>query len=418
MGESGWGHGKSRLGMERSLARAIVEGVGGKGAESGMHAVLDLESNGPYAEADKALEQRLAEARARRLLAHDHGAQLTVVADQYELAGAQHHWHHALGLGRLRALRQKADRRVDGLAALGAQTHHLEASAVYFFGELVDSDVAGRAHQHLTVALLGQVVDDGGRGDRLAGARRTLDQAEVPLQHCFDRVDLRVVELGQTGHREASGQVGLDDHVLDFVAEQLVIDERRYRVFVDGKRFERALHPVERRRLPHKLDYEPELVAGHQPHFVVGLGQAEVGEPLFVQAQVPADLDVALGLRLFEASVVVGLHFDERRKYVLVLRRRTCCGSSSTPGRSKSSNLASGASFHSSSSLFICWAVIWRARNCSCSDGILTSHDKNERSSINGFHSVGSQFKSLREVWVAHGCRHSRTTTESDLAGM
>ena len=91
-------------GRDAVLQRAVVEDVGWKGGESRMHAILDLESNGPNAEHDEALEQRLAEAGTCRLLAHDDRAELAVVADEYELLGAEHHRHHALGLRRLCAL--------------------------------------------------------------------------------------------------------------------------------------------------------------------------------------------------------------------------------------------------------------------------------------------------------------------------
>lgn len=52
--------------------------------------------------------------------------------------------------------------------------------------------------------------------------------------------------------------------------------------------------------------------------------------------------------------------------------------------------------FQSSSSLLICWAVICRARSCSCSEGILTSQDRKQRSWIRGCHCELSQLMSLR----------------------
>lgn len=52
--------------------------------------------------------------------------------------------------------------------------------------------------------------------------------------------------------------------------------------------------------------------------------------------------------------------------------------------------------FQSSSSLLICWAVICRARSCSCSEGILTSQDRKHRSWIRGCHWELSQLMSLR----------------------
>lgn len=101
----------------------------------------------------------------------------------------------------------------------------------------------------------------------------------------------------------------------------------------------------------------------------------------------------------------------------------TGCGSSSTPGFSKSSNVASPLSFHNSSNLLICVDEIWRARSCSWSEGILTSQVKKHRSSINGIHCVVSQFMSLEEGTAAHGClgdneymyihRHTQLTCKS-----
>lgn len=60
--------------------------------------------------------------------------------------------------------------------------------------------------------------------------------------------------------------------------------------------------------------------------------------------------------------------------------------------------------FQSSSSLLICWAVICLARSCSCSEGILTSQDKKQRSWIRGCHWELSQLMSLRLLWLAQGC--------------
>lgn len=44
----------------------------------------------------------------------------------------------------------------------------------------------------LPVALSGQVVNNSGRGDSLASARRTLNQTERPLQHCFHSIHLKI----------------------------------------------------------------------------------------------------------------------------------------------------------------------------------------------------------------------------------
>jgi hypothetical protein len=47
-----------------------------------------------------------------------------------------------------------------------------------------------------------------------------------------------------------------------------------------------------------------------------------------------------------------------------------------------------------------------------------TSQFKKERSSMRGCHLEMSQLISFVDVFWAHGCRHRRTTTVSDLAGI
>ena len=64
--------------------------------------------------------------------------------------------------------------------------------------------------------------------------------------------------------------------------------------------------------------------------------------------------------------------------------RATTEGSSSTPGRCRSSRVALGSFFHSSSSLFICVADICLALVCSLSDGTRTSQVRKVRSWISG----------------------------------
>ena len=86
------------------LQRALIEEVGGELGEGGMHPVLNLQSERSNAKHNQPLEQGLAEAPRGCLLAHDHGPKLAVVAHQDQLLGAQHSWHHTLGLGGLHAL--------------------------------------------------------------------------------------------------------------------------------------------------------------------------------------------------------------------------------------------------------------------------------------------------------------------------
>jgi hypothetical protein len=151
---------------------------------------------------------------------------------------------------------QELDRRRNHLAALGAQPHHLEPRGVDALGQVVDCHVAGRADQDLALVLLRQVVHNGGRGHRLARARRALDQHQRALQRRLDRADLRVVELGQPGRREALGQHDLDGLRLDVVAQQPVVDVARHRRLLHRERAHGGLHAVERGALPHKLHRE------------------------------------------------------------------------------------------------------------------------------------------------------------------
>lgn len=100
-------------------------------------------------------------------------------------------------------------------------------------------------------------------------------------------------------------------------------------------------------------------------------------------------------------------------------RSSTGCGSSSTPGFSRSSSVASASLRHSASSLEIWAPVICRARLRSFSDGTFTSHGRKARSSMSGSHWDRSQSAlPFSDGRFRHGSRHSSTTTLSALAGM
>ena len=86
------------------LQWAVIENVWRKRTQCRMHTILHLQANRPNAEHHQPLEQRLTEASARRLFTHDNRAQLTMIADKYELFGTKNNRHHAFGLGRLGAL--------------------------------------------------------------------------------------------------------------------------------------------------------------------------------------------------------------------------------------------------------------------------------------------------------------------------
>eukprot|EP00160_Parvularia_atlantis_P017320 Unigene590_Nuclearia_a/m.1895 Unigene590_Nuclearia_a/g.1895 ORF Unigene590_Nuclearia_a/g.1895 Unigene590_Nuclearia_a/m.1895 type:complete len:328 (-) Unigene590_Nuclearia_a:10-993(-) len=127
---------------------------------------------------------------------------------------------------------------------------------------------------------------------------------------------------------------------------------------------------------------------------------------------------VSLSLRSWSASILT----SGPKRFWYWNASSYCSGSgaisSSGDGFSRSSSAARGLSFHSSSSLLICAAVRWRARCISCLLGSFTSHDRNARLSIRGVHWFTSQLMSRLPGVLAHGTRHSRTTTDSDLAGM
>ena len=80
---------------------------------------------------------------------------------------------------------------------------------------------------------------------------------------------------------------------------------------------------------------------------------------------------------------------------IIMYLNKTFCSASSTPGFSKSSKLASGLSFHISSSLLIWAAFILRDLSWSVSEGTLTSQERKLLSSIKGFHFEWSNIISL-----------------------
>mmetsp|Transcript_7910 Transcript_7910/g.23809 ORF Transcript_7910/g.23809 Transcript_7910/m.23809 type:complete len:839 (+) Transcript_7910:1217-3733(+) len=253
------------------------------------------------------------------------------------------------------------DRGAHRLAALGAHADHLEARAVDLLREMVHGHVAGRRHEHLPLAHLGQVVDDAGRRHRLARPGRTLDDAERLLQHALDRENLRVVELRKPGRREALGQRAPHNLRLHVVAQQSVVEIPAYGGLVHGEVAHRRLHAVEGRGLPHELDAEAvgavhgrarpvadleghllavgllddaadaaplahpvaevelELVPGHQPHLALVLGEHEVGDTLLVEPHVPVHHQVLLAVLLLHHLVVVRLVLDQGTENVLVL---------------------------------------------------------------------------------------------------
>lgn len=71
---------------------------------------------------------------------------------------------------------------------------------------------------------------------------------------------------------------------------------------------------------PDKL--QSQFISDGQPHFpTLELWHGKVGDPLLVQADVPSNRNVRLGLGLFEPFIVICLDFDERSKDILILIR-------------------------------------------------------------------------------------------------
>lgn len=125
------------------------------------------------------------------------------------------------------------------------------------------------------------MVDDGRRGHGLARPRWTLDQAEGTLQYCLHSIHLHhnkhktpcinirvlrhwrvwecipktvqslfcwrthlwVVEVWQALCCEALWQLALDDHILNFVSQQFVVDVTRHRSLIYSKGLQSTLHP-------------------------------------------------------------------------------------------------------------------------------------------------------------------------------
>ena len=145
-----------------------------------------------------------------------------------------------------------------------------------------------------------------------------------------------------------------------------------------------------------------------------------------------------LGFRFFHLLVIVSLQLHQWAEYVLVVvpifinlehwidldrieqnqlapyidqQPRT---SSSTAGRSRSSSVASGLDFQSSSSFAILAPEICRARNCSCSEGTFTSQERKDLFWMIGSHTLRSHISFSAPI--PRQFLQRRTTTESDFA--
>ncbi len=67
------------------LQRALIEDVGGEGAERWVHAVLDLQTDWPDPQNYQTFKQRLGQTCFSCLLTHHHRAQLAVITYQNQL---------------------------------------------------------------------------------------------------------------------------------------------------------------------------------------------------------------------------------------------------------------------------------------------------------------------------------------------
>ena len=67
------------------------------------------------------------------------------------------------------------------------------------------------------------MINDGGGRDGFAGTRWTLDKTDGLLEHAFDGVHLRVVQLRKAWSREAFGHLCAKDLRFQLVAKEFVI---------------------------------------------------------------------------------------------------------------------------------------------------------------------------------------------------
>ncbi len=72
-------------GSDSVLQRALIEDVGGEGAEGRVHAVLDLQTDWPDPQNYQTLKQRLGQTSFSCLLTHHHRTQLAVITHQNQL---------------------------------------------------------------------------------------------------------------------------------------------------------------------------------------------------------------------------------------------------------------------------------------------------------------------------------------------
>mmetsp|Transcript_22974 Transcript_22974/g.59977 ORF Transcript_22974/g.59977 Transcript_22974/m.59977 type:complete len:287 (-) Transcript_22974:691-1551(-) len=203
------------------------------------------------------------------------------------------------------------------------------------------------------------MVNDGRRRDCLAGTGRPLDQRERPLEHRFDGINLRMVQLRQTRSRKILRQLALQRLLLEFVPKKSMVDVPGHGGLIDGKVLHGILHPIKRDALPdvlrHKVNGavhrhltfsnleanlvgnavgqlddgadsfprlalalvpQRELVTHHDFHFVA---KTKVRHVLLVEPNIPSNSEIVKRVRLFGLFVVVRLKLDQWAKDVLVL---------------------------------------------------------------------------------------------------
>ena len=67
------------------LQGSLVKHVGREFGKTGVHSVLDRQSDRSISQNDETFKERLSETGARRLFVHDDGTELLMIADQYDL---------------------------------------------------------------------------------------------------------------------------------------------------------------------------------------------------------------------------------------------------------------------------------------------------------------------------------------------
>eukprot|EP00760_Papus_ankaliazontas_P009432 PhM_4_TR14077/c6_g2_i1/m.60765 len=261
--------------------------------------------------------------------------------------------------------REELNRRRHALAALGTQTHYLQARQVNTLRQMVHGDVAGCRDEDLSLVDCAHVVHNRRARDGLAGARGALDEAQGLRQHATHGGALAGVELGKPWRGHLLGHVHSQRRRLHGVAEQTVVEMRGHTRLITREDSHGLLHAVVRRRAPHHLDsvavrdllghdarvlnfdgdlvggllrrrdedndageglvkelyvLDADLVTSDEPILAVDAGEHELPEKtVVVQPRHPLDRDVRLGLAGLHVLVVGRLKLNQRLEHSLIV---------------------------------------------------------------------------------------------------